>query len=1015
MSAAPPSPTGASEHSPEAVRPAVAPPPTSLWRRRLASVVGGVLLLPLAIIGGLWRLFAGAIGQRGRLIAFARALARSSRIGRFLAAGGAASVLILSVILLELAPGSPWSAAWIGVLLGVGGALLILPEWLGWPRRMTALVAINLLMLSAATEWLRTTLAPATWPAGLGSFSPLLGALLPSLLLGGGGLLFLPTFLGGNSSLIGLLAALGGGLLLSALGAGSILNAVTAVIDLWPGPGKTLVIEFLAATAVWLAALALAAMETRLPPRWSARLLLWRSVLLYLGGVLAGVGVALQLYPPLFVGAWRLLFATPFEGLAVAASALLSTLAGLMTAAFFLLLPRVLARRQLAGRLTATAAGEAGWFAALALAASSALLAALLGMESGRVDYADLELAPVSALAVVGVLTAVAHTTLRLLLGWPAKQRQPEATMTRGNPLLVFLPERTPTAASQALAIRAIRAWIDATGGPVTRVAPAAAALRIGGAHLRLAQQAGLLPALFVDRHWQAANWQRLRPANEVAASVLPLAELYGGAAAWRTALAEAPDDARVLVIVGDSPLAWDTAFFDALPKRGEIVCDAAAMPPTRVDRQTLAFVDAARRDDWLSAFLQRQRPAVGATRRLLLLYAPPDVAMAQALAAALDGLSDPQGQRIVASPIATTLENSLAVLRLDGRSLATAVGLGARFAVRSAAGRPGLQLSLIKAMAQYWLNLYPARIDLLVLETAVASTSQAMLAGGLDRDADAVYSLLPAETDADDQPRLYERSAYRATWRLPPRSALDAHRVSELARDWLDGRWSPLPPTVTASSEATLEGSASTIAAEVPLPPESPSPPEPAPGTTPATATAKAPNASIAPETPAAKPSPVKAHVLYASQDQRDYQTLRRHLSVFEADGLIAFRQDAPRERDWAVEITATLAEAELVLTLFSAEFLASSHCLGELDQVLKRALSGQTRLIPIPLRGREWLKLNPLLARFPALPADGTPVAETPVPEQTFADIALAIRRIIDELRPKTTPDDPLSPPLP
>ncbi|HMW16519.1 MAG TPA: toll/interleukin-1 receptor domain-containing protein [Accumulibacter sp.] len=1033
------------------------PPPTT--SKRLTTIVGGIIALPLAVVGGLGWLFAGLFRQRRRALAFAQALARSPRIGRWLAAGGALSVLISSSIVLDPTPGVPWSAASIGVLFGVGGALLVLPEWLGWPRRITGWVAFGLLTLTTASEWLRVSLTPSL-PAGLG----FLGGLVPSLLIGGAGLLLLPTFLGAHSSLIGLLTALVGGLVLSALGAVSLLSAAAAIIDLWNGPGYSLLIECLPAVACGLVALVLTGFEGRLISRWPVHLLRVRSALLRFGAVLAGAGVALYIYPPLFTALWRLIFATPLAGLAVAISALLSALAGLTTAAFFLLLPRALARWQLAGRLTANAAGETGWFVALLLITSSSPL----GLSSAFEIYTNLP--EESALAVAGVLTVAAYTVLRLLLGRPPSGHPSVATSSAAAtpvPLLLFLPERTPTAASAALAERVTRAWIGGSGagnasrGPVIRVAPSPAALRIAGPHLWLAQQAGLLSALFVDEPGQTGRWRRLRLASELAVSALPLTEIYGGATAWQTALADASAGARVLVIVGDSPLAWDADFFAALPEHGEIVGDAAVdWPSSDRERQTMAFADTRQRADWLHIFQERQRPAAEATRRLLLLYQNPQdqgdsegdqAALAQALAAALDGQTDSDGLRIVASPLASTL-NSLAVLRLDGRSLAAAFSLGARFAVREADRRTGLQISLIRAMARYWLALYPARIDVLVLETTLASDGNNALANGLDQDADTVYSLLPAEADADEGPRLYERSTYRATWRLPPRSALDPARVAELARRWLDGRWAPLPPPAdktqvispSAVAEEPVEFGAASLSSAAPVPEApfeaaspafesvqsgesgegieggTPWPPAPPPSPEPAPAAAKKKFVKFSPELETVAESeppllPVKAYVLYASQDQSDYLTLRRHLAACEADGLIAFRQDAPQENDWAAEIAATLAETELVLVLLSTEFLTSTHCLGELEQVLQRSLNGQARLIPIHLRSNDALKLIPMLGRFQGfqlLPAAGRPIAETPDPEKTFADIARVIRQVLDELRPKTSPDDPPPP---
>ncbi len=116
----------------------------------------------------------------------------------------------------------------------------------------------------------------------------------------------------------------------------------------------------------------------------------------------------------------------------------------------------------------------------------------------------------------------------------------------------------------------------------------------------------------------------------------------------------------------------------------------ADTSPPSHEHRTAIA--DGKQHNDWLNAFQQRHRPPVETTGSLLLLYEARkahQAALLQTLAAALDGLADPGGQRIVAPARVTTL-NSLAVPRLDGRSLVTAFSLGARFVVRQTAGRRG-------------------------------------------------------------------------------------------------------------------------------------------------------------------------------------------------------------------------------------------------------------------------------------------------------------------------------------
>lgn len=922
-----------------------------------------------------WRVWASTFGAK---------LRRSPPVGRCLALGGALSVLLLSARLLGLAPDLTLWQAGGGLLLGVGGVLLVLPQWLGWPRQAAVTVSVAMLLLTAVTESLRASIAATILPPGLS----MLTSLLPSLLAGAVGLLLLPAFLGlRSSSLVDMLTALVGGVSLASLGASSIVGALALGINLW-STYSVLPAAVLIYLALWLGALALARLETRLAYRWTARLLLWRSMLMRTTGLLVGFVVAIHTYPPLFSVVWRLAFATLVEGLAGTLATFGCVLIGMLTVAVFLLLPRLIARGQLAGRLNASAAAESVWFAVLVLLPGSASLVLAIGLSI------NFDPRPLESLGASVFFAAVTHTLLRLLFGRPLIDYPPGANMA---PLFVFLPERTPTAASLTLAERVLLGW---PGGPVTLVAPPSAVWQTGGPHLRLAQQAGLLPALFVERLWQMSEWQRLRLLPAIARAVLPLGELYGGRVAWQAALAEAPGVARRLVIVGDSPLAWDAAFFTALPEDSEIVADPAAVIPQQpLAVQRVAFNEAARRNEWLAAFQRRQTPATLPVRRLLLLHAPHDATLAQRLAAALDGLRDTKEQRIVAATLSAGKADRRVFLQLDGRSLTTLAELFVRFSARAAAQRSDLLARMSVALVRQFFSTSPARVDLLVIETGRAADGDAVLARGLERDADAVFSLLPADS-AVDAPRLYDVSAYEATWRLPPRSTLDAARMAELGQFWLDGRWAPLSTDVGPNERPAASETPAAASDEPPgVPPPELADAEPviAPTASPAEQIdADEPEAPLAESSPPT--SPVKAYVFHASQDQFEWQTLRDLLAPLVADGALVFRQEALPGKDWAAENAAALAEAELLLLLLSPAFLESPAGRYELEAAVKRALSAPLRLLPILLRRCDWQGLP--LASFQILPADGVPVVDSPVPERTYANVADEIARQVRAL---------------
>ena len=530
------------------------------------------------------------------LTALVRRLARSPLPARLLALGGMLSALTLALVALDLVAATAWAAR-IGILIGGGAALMALPKWLGWPDRTLSAVALVVLVIVVGSRLLLVSSLPAQTVWALRANEVWLVLVFGSCVL-----LLFPGFLRRRSSLFGTLASGLGGLLLVSVGAESIGIGAMAWGDLAGEAASELSVILLAACAVWMGAFLLNRLEAGGPCRRAGRLLAWRSVLLRLGGVVAGVSAGLSVVPAATNFAWASAFATPLEGMAAAAGYLTGALTGVLLATLFaVLLPRLLARLQLSGMLAASAAGESGWFAVLAFLPVTVIIA-LAGMQpliSGiaiRVEWLPY---------VWPIIAAVfAHTLMRLLLG-----RVPESSAT---PLWLFLPEAASAPATLACALQAAREW---SCGPLALVAPAPVAPRVRGAHLRLAQQAGLLPALFANRVAQAAAWRSMRMPAELAWNGLPCSELYGGAAAWQAAvdaLQNTERDARVLVIDGNSTPGWGDAFWKALPAGSELLArqlDGVPQTGVGVLRDSADFSQASLRSAWLAGCRERNAP----------------------------------------------------------------------------------------------------------------------------------------------------------------------------------------------------------------------------------------------------------------------------------------------------------------------------------------------------------------------------------------------------------------------
>jgi hypothetical protein len=307
----------------------------------------------------------------------------------------------------------------------------------------------------------------------------------------------------------------------------------------------------------------------------------------------------------------------------------------------------------------------------------------------------------------------------------------------------------------------------------VVLLAPATAASRVRGAQLRLAEAAGSGGELFLPSALDAKVWWS-RSLSATGGGALRLREVYAGAEAARALVCGAGADARMLVLA-DGPLAdgWG-AVMDALPEGAERI---SRREPMDVGWQALDFAARVARARLVDDFLLRHRPAPRPVRRVLILHAPADQALAERLA---DVLAEAAGKRD-ADVVATLFEPSTTASRALAWSSGTWVTLLAllsRFTQRGELGRLGqLAWWFVPRLAA---DARGMRIDLVVIESEWDEAG-VPAARGLERVADSVISLKPA-IERRDRPGLYPPEAYDQVIHLPAPSAL-TQSLGALAR----------------------------------------------------------------------------------------------------------------------------------------------------------------------------------------------------------------------------------------
>lgn len=139
-----------------------------------------------------------------------------------------------------------------------------------------------------------------------------------------------------------------------------------------------------------------------------------------------------------------------------------------------------------------------------------------------------------------------------------------------------------------------------------------------------------------------------------------------------------------------------------------------------------------------------------------------------------------------------------------------------------------------------------------------------------------------------------------------------------------------------------------------------------------------------------------------YAPQDERMVYRLKEHLSALENSGRIAlwdYGNIIPgTEREQ--EIYKHLEEAQIILLLISASFIASKYCYKvEMKRAIERHERKEARVIPVILRPVHWEE--PPIDKLQPLPAYGKPVLNWPKRDAGFENVVDGIVKVLDHFK--------------
>jgi hypothetical protein len=146
----------------------------------------------------------------------------------------------------------------------------------------------------------------------------------------------------------------------------------------------------------------------------------------------------------------------------------------------------------------------------------------------------------------------------------------------------------------------------------------------------------------------------------------------------------------------------------------------------------------------------------------------------------------------------------------------------------------------------------------------------------------------------------------------------------------------------------------------------------------------------------------PIKLFFSYSHKDEELRGELENHLKILLRQGVLSQWHDRNIEAGdrWAKEIDRHLDEADVILLLVSADFLASDYCYSkEMKRALERQKKGCATVIPVILRPVDWQDAP--FANLQALPKDARAVTLWSNRDEAYTNIARSIRQICRKLQ--------------
>ena len=150
-----------------------------------------------------------------------------------------------------------------------------------------------------------------------------------------------------------------------------------------------------------------------------------------------------------------------------------------------------------------------------------------------------------------------------------------------------------------------------------------------------------------------------------------------------------------------------------------------------------------------------------------------------------------------------------------------------------------------------------------------------------------------------------------------------------------------------------------------------------------------------------------IKLFYSYSHKDEKFREELEKHLSILKDDSLIDEWYDRKIDAgdDWNQEIEKNISDSDIILLLFSPDFIASKSCKKEVKRTLELKREKNITFVPIIVRSCSW-KDNVDIASKLALPTNGKPITQWEDQDEAWVNVYEGIKKKIEAIQKNKNP---------